>query len=165
MTDYTKLIEQEIKMLRLKYPFGHEWHVAINKHADELRASGGEHPSFMYEAKRVADEVPRMIALFKSERLGDLPKQHQQCSRSKPVPIEDNALTCCLGVQCKECPSLLALENIERTTEDDINTAKAWTCATHIVSKGGDFMGEGYLLTKSDRMFWDNVHKSLSHMA
>lgn len=149
-------------MDRLKYPLDHEWHVAINHYSYELRKVNRPHESFMYEAKKAADEVPRLIALFKAERDGKLRKTHKQCSQQESALVEDNHLTCCLGVKCRECPFLLALDKIDRCKDEDIDTAKAWTCATHIVSKGGDFMGEGYILTVDDRMFWDNVHQSLA---
>lgn len=151
-------------MKRLEYPFSHEWHVSINEAADVLRDKGEEHPHYMYEAKSMADEVPRLIMLFRAEREKKLPKNHQQCSRQEQKLIEDNYLTCCLGVKCSECPSLLALEKTVRCEQSDIDTAKAWTCVSHIVGKGGDTMGEGYILTKGDRMYWDNVYQSLTQV-
>lgn len=151
-------------MERLKYPLSHEWHVAVNRHSDERRAAGNEwrKTRFMYDAKTMADEVPRMVMLFKAEREKALPQTHQQCSMQAPVPVKDNHLTCCKGVNTRECPHLLALEKIERCAPDDVDTAKAWTCAAHIVSTGGDMMGDGFLLHVGDRMFWDNVYDSLS---
>ncbi len=65
-------------------------------------------------------------------------------------------------MKTRECPHLLALEKIERCTPTDVDTAKAWTCAAHIVSTGGDMMGEGFLLRVDDRMFWDNVYASMA---
>lgn len=151
-------------MERLKYPLSHEWHVAVNRHQDAQRAAGKDWADarFMYEAKSMADEVPRMAMLFKREREKALPQTHQQCSMQAPVPVKDNHLSCCLGVKASDCPHLLALEKIERCEPADIDTAKAWTCAAHIVSQGGDMMNEGFMLTVSDRMFWDNVHESLA---
>ena len=151
-------------MERNKYPLNHEWHVAVNRHSDEWRKEGKEWSAmrFMYEAKTMADEVPRMAMLFKAERESALPQTHQQCSMQAPVPVKDNHLTCCNGMKTRECPHLLALEKIERCTPEDVDTAKAWTCAAHIVSEGGDFGGEGYLLRVDDRMFWDNVYDSLA---
>ncbi len=148
----------------MKYPFGHEWHVAVNRHQDEQRKAGRplSEARFMYEALHVADEVPRMAKLFKAEREKALPQTHQQCSMQPPVPMKDNHLSCCLGVKARECPHLLALEKIERCTPDDVDTAKAWTCAAHIVSLGGDRMNEGYMLRVDDRMFWDNVYASMA---
>lgn len=151
-------------MERLQYPLSHEWHVAVNRHGDDWRKDGKEWEdmSFMYEAKSMADEVPRMVMLFRQERENALPQTHQQCSMQDQVPVKDNHLTCCKGVKTRECPHLLALERIERCTPADVDTAKAWTCAAHIVSTGGDMMGEGFLLRVNDRMFWDNVYSSLS---
>lgn len=107
-------------------------------------------------------EVPRMARLFKLEREGKLSGTHQQCSHSKPEQIPDNHLSCCLGAKCAECPHLKALDGTARSEPEDIDQMKAWTCAAHIVSEGGDMANEGYLLTVSDRMFWDNVHESLA---
>lgn len=151
-------------MERLQYPLSHEWHVAVNRHQDEQRKAGKEwgEARFMYDAKTMADEVPRMVMLFKQEREGALPKTHQQCSRQDPVPVKGNHLSCCKGVKTRECKHLLALDKIERCTPADVDTAKAWTCAAHIVSTGGDIMNEGFLLRVDDRMYWDNVYDSLS---
>jgi hypothetical protein len=140
----------------------HEWHVAVNRHQDALRADGKTWERFMYEAKTMADEIPRMVMLFKQEREKALPQTHQQCSMQSPVPVKDNHLSCCIGVKARECPHLLALEKMERSTPEDIDTAKAWTCAAHIVSQGGDVMNEGYMLRVDDRMYWDSVYASLS---
>jgi hypothetical protein len=79
-----------------------------------------------------------------------------------PVPVKDNHLSCCLGVKTRECPHLLAREKLERCTPDDADTAKAWTCAAHIVSQGGDHANEGYMLRVNGRMYWDNVYASLA---
>lgn len=152
-------------MERLQYPLSHEWHVAVNQHQDEQLKAGKSwgDARFMYDAKTMADEVPRMAMLFRQERENALPQTHQQCSMQAPVPVKNNYLTCCKGVKTRECPHLLALETIKRCTPADIDTAKAWTCAAHIVSTDGDIMGEGFLLRADDRMYWDNVYDSLSH--
>lgn len=149
-------------MDRLKYPLSQEWHTAINRYQDTRRADGKDWERWMYEAKKMADEVPRMVILFKQEREGAMPQTHKQCSRQEAVPVKDNHLSCCLGTKARECPHLMALEKVERCTPDDIDTAKAWTCAAHIVSQGGDYANEGYMLRVDDRMFWGNVHASMS---
>lgn len=148
-------------MERLDRNFLHWWHVAINRFHDG-KIGSPDWKRWMYEAKTVADEVPRMTRLFQRERAGLNPSEHQQCSRSMPEPIFDNHLSCCLGVECRKCPELLALERIEHATPEQIDTAKSWTCAAHIMSQGGDIMGEGYLLTVGDRMFWDRVYQNMS---
>jgi len=140
----------------------HAWHVAINQHHN--LCGDGPRPEWkrwMYEAKELANEVPRLALLFKMERLGTLPKLHKQCSMSPVEPVEDNHLTCCLGTECRKCEALLALEKAELEPEE-IDQAKAWTCATHIVSEGGDQAREGYILTVDDRMFWDTAYHYLS---
>lgn len=141
---------------------GHAWHVAINRHSDALRKEGKDWPRFMYEAKKMASEIPRMALLFKCEREGALPETHQQCSHQQPVSVKDNHLSCCLGVECRKCPHLLALDKLEGGDAAEIDFAKAWTCAAHIVSSGGDTANEGYLLSVDDRMFWDNAYASLA---
>lgn len=137
---------------------GHKWHVAINKCSSER---GHGDVGFMYEAKSMADEVPRMAYLFSKERAGALAKSMRQCSHSEPVDVPDNHLSCCLGVKCAECPYLLAIDAADLEDEEK-DTAKAWTCAAHIVSSGGDMAREGYLLTVDDRMYWDRVYRSLA---
>lgn len=147
-------------MERLDHRLSHEWHVAINEYnADKFGKD--TYGRFMYEAKALADEVPRLAVLFKMEREGKLPQVHKQCSMSETEPVKGNHLSCCLGKKCAECPFLLALNNAKLEPEQ-IDMAKAWTCATHIVSEGGDMAGEGYIMTVDDRMYWDNVYSSLS---
>lgn len=140
----------------------HEWHVAINAYADLMRRNGSEWPRFMYEAKTANREVRRLTLLFGKERQGGLPKEHQQCSRSQPQPVADNHLSCCLGVECRKCPHLAALE-VAKLTPEQIDEAKAWTCVAHILMSGGDVVNEGYVLTVDDRMFWDRVYDSLAN--
>lgn len=57
-------------MERLDHKMSHPWHVALN-------AMEG-HTSWMYEAKGMADEVPRLVTLFGMERAGKLAKVHHQ---------------------------------------------------------------------------------------
>lgn len=141
--------------------FRHEWHVAVNKyHNGKVGTSEWRH--WMYEAMTMADEVPRMARLFRMERRGELAKTHKQCSMTPDVPVPNNHLKCCLGVKCEECPELRALNLIAYCTPEERDMAKAWTCAAHIVSEGGDTAREGYILDVSDRMFWDNTYESLS---
>jgi hypothetical protein len=145
-------------MKQIEYPASHEWHVSINKHAE---VTPRKEMRFMYEAKSMAFEVPRMAMLFAMEREKKMPDTHRQCSHSTPETIADNHLTCALGKRCSECPHLAALDDTDRSRHEDIDMMKAWTCAAHIVSEGGDNMNEGYLLTTSDRMYWDRLHTSL----
>lgn len=147
-------------MERLDSTLSHEWHVAINKYNDG-KFGKDTYGKFMYEAKNLADEVPRLAILFKMERENKLPKIHKQCSMSAAEPIIDNHLKCCLGTKCAECPYLAGID-LAKITPEQKDTAKAWTCAAHIISKGGDVMGEGYIMTVDDRMYWDNVYSSLS---
>jgi hypothetical protein len=150
-------------MKRTEYPMNHEWHSVCNV-ANPVFTTGENNLRYMYEGMRMADEVPRMAMLFKAEREKSLPNTHVQCHSCGPTgePIPDNHLTCCKGVKCSECPALLAIEKMQRVTPEQIDQAKAWTCAAHIVSTGGDVMGEGYLLHVGDRMYWDRVHANLA---
>ena len=146
---------------RLDHRFSHEWHVVINQFHDG-KIGSTDWRRWLYEAKTMADEVPRMMMLFKRERDGLLVSTHTQCSHSESVPVVDNHLSCCLGVACRSCPELLALDTIKGATMEQIDQAKAWTCAAHIVSNGGDRSGEGYLLTTDDRMYWERVYQNMS---
>ena len=140
----------------------HAWHVAINKHHN--LCGDGPRPEWkrwMYEGKTMSAEVPRLAVLFKMERLGELSKLHKQCSMSPVEAVDDNHLTCCLGTECRKCEALLALDQAELAPEE-IDHIKAWTCAAHIVSSGGDPAGEGYILTTDDRMFWDTTYHYMS---
>jgi hypothetical protein len=145
------------KMNRLTYQMSQEWHVTINRHNEF-----GMRVGWMYDALKMAGEVPRMAELLRLERRGELPNEHRQCSMSPVEPIPDNHLRCCLGMRCAKCPQLRALESMERVTPEDIDVAKAWTCAAHIAHEGGDMMNEGYIVTVGDRMFWDRVCENLS---
>jgi hypothetical protein len=179
--------------------FDSAWHRAINdyaapyeaQHAGRRRASWDppvpaerDGKRFMYEAKRLAHEVPRLAYLFGRERRRELPTLHRQCSHAHAVPVADNHLRCCLGVECRQCPHLAAIDGVRtRRTLDRVagedgkrvavwvvepipdeqrDVLKAWTCATHIAMRGGDSAGEGYILTTDDRMFWDNMYRSLA---
>ena len=139
----------------------HEWHVAINRfHHPDV----GTHPEWchwMYEAKTAMNEQQRLTRLFLAERTGKLRVIHQQCSRQPEEPLADNHLTCCLGVECRKCPQLLALDSAKMTPEE-IDTAKSWTCVAHILSKGGDISGEGYVLDESDKEFWQRTYANLA---
>lgn len=139
-----------------------KWHGVLNGYN-----TAKNHHGFMYEAKNIAEQMPLMIKLFNLEDANELPEIHQQCSQSKPEKI-DNYLICCKGVKCKECPHLKAIDNIKGTGDkidigtEVVNELKALTCISHILSEGGDINNEGYILTKSDVMFWNNVHESLA---
>lgn len=144
---------------RPDHNFLYEWHVAINQ---VNRSSNWR--NWMYEAKTAADEIPRLAMIFKMERENMLPKVMQACSHSEPVPVPENYLTCCLGVKCRECPALLGLDKA-KLTPDEIDLAKAWTCAAHIISETGKRLvdtSEGYILTVDDRMYWDRVYEHLA---
>lgn len=172
--------------IRLPLGFGqngldHAWHVALNQYdapwdhdgeeADPLKGK-----SFMYEAKRVADEVPRLALLFGRERRGELPQIHHQCSHDRAgQPVPDNHLTCCLGVECRKCPHLAAIDRVTTgrdytvrpsveipIPDEQRDVMKAWTCATHILMRGGDRAREGYILTTDDTLYWQNLYASLA---
>jgi hypothetical protein len=145
-----------------RLPFGgsaHKWHVSINRFGG---VPGEGFPHFMYEAKSLADEVGRLPILFKAERENKLAATHRQCEHDHAgAPVPDNHLRCCLGVECRKCPYLMALDAAEMSPEE-IDVAKTWTCVTHIVMSGGDQAREGYVLTVDDRMYWDNLYASMS---
>lgn len=148
----------------------HEWHMRINEYeaphggprTDRGFDPASDGKSFLYEAKTVAVEVPRLAYWFARERLGELPTSHRQCSHSPSEPIPDNHLTCCLGVECRTCPHLAVIDRVEKATPEQRDAMKAWTCATHILMRGGDTAREGYVLTTDDQMYWRNLYDSLA---
>lgn len=139
----------------------HQWHVAINAFSS---ASGFDAARVMYLAKRTADEVPRMVLLFESERLGTLPGAFKMCGHDpRPAdPLPDNHLRCHLGVECRKCPYLLAIDAANMTPEAK-DEAKAWTCATHILteSKPDDYI-ESFVDDKSDAAFDAHMARSFA---
>lgn len=143
---------------RWRYP----WHWAVNKHNDGKH--GDDRARFMYTAMDIAEESRRLPLLFKAERTGELPKVHVQCKCCAPEAqhIEDNHLFCCLGVKCRECPHLKALDAADLTPEQR-DQAKAWTCIAHIIRDNPQAdASEGMILTVDDRIFWDRVYSSLA---
>ena len=140
--------------------FQHRWHVAVNRYSAGVKP--GDWPHVMYEAKSAAGEVQRLPLLFAMEREGRLTARHHQCSHDvQGQAVEDNHLTCCLGVDCRACPMRAALDGPD-LSDAERDQAKAWTCVAHILSKGGDPANEGYILTTDDRMYWDNLHAILA---
>jgi hypothetical protein len=160
----------------------HAWHVELNRYDAPFGFDGeesdaeGDGKKFMYEAKRAAAEVPRLALLFGMERRGELAKRHHQCSRDRACEaVPDNHLTCCLGVECRACPHLAVINRITTGRDYSVRPSveapipdeqrdviKAWTCATHILMRGGDRENEGYILTTDDQMYWKNLYASLA---
>ena len=144
----------------------HQWHTQINEHMDERRNAGEHHLSWMHTAKAMASEVPRMALLHGMERRGELAKKHVHCHNlacdSTPQEVPDNHLRCNLGVECRKCPHLVALDRADMEPEQ-IDEAKAWTCAAHMLRtpQWRDW-GEGWLTTVDDRMYWDRVYQNLA---
>ena len=140
----------------------HKWHVAINRAVWKPGTERKTGLDFMYRAKELQDEVPRLVALFGRERRGELTQTHRQCSCSTAEPVTDNHLTCCLGTKCRECPHLAVIEATDMT-DDHKDEAKAWTCAAHIMENYDQCdPSEGFVLTVDDQMFWDGVYRSLA---
>ena len=128
-----------------------DWHGALNGKVIKDHA-----PHWMYTAKMISDEVPRMILLFEYERTGKLASSYKGCGHDpRPAtPLPDNHLRCVLGKQCRKCPFLARIDANERMTPEAKDEAKAWTCATHVLleSKPDDYL-EQVLREKSDDAF------------
>lgn len=165
------------KARRARGAFLNDWHAAVVRYHDALwqavltanknvapRDLWSQHPhhGWMYEARDASVGVERMRQQFASERRAQLPTVLQRCSLSQPEPVADNHLRCCLGVDCRDCPHLKALERIHDATPEQVDEVKAWTCLTHILVSGGDQAKEGYLLSMDDVMFWRNLHENLA---
>jgi hypothetical protein len=138
----------------------HEWHVAINAEADRRRQAGDMTPLFMYSAKKISDEVPRMILLFQYERERGMPSSFKMCGYDpRPaLPLPDNHLRCGLGQECRKCEYLSAIDRSERMTLEAKDEAKAWTCATHfLLESKPDVWFESILRDKGDDAFDDQL--------
>lgn len=151
---------------RIDSQLDNKWHRALNTFNYHRKPF----ETWMYEAKRAADELHRLALLFKMEREGKLPAVHHQCSHDETgEAVPDNHLTCCMGVECRACPFLLAFDAIDAPAEQ-IDQIKAWTCITHILQgTGSDTQSfdtsEGYIKTTDDMMYWRNLYSSLAGMA
>jgi hypothetical protein len=141
----------------------HEWHGVINKFQNGLRAAGKEWEGWLYTARMVSDEVPRMILLFEQERRG-MPTSYKMCGHdpAPATPLPDNHLRCHLGQQCRTCPYLQAIEAADNMTDEAKDEAKAWTCATHILlaSQLDAFFDGAFLRDKSDDAFNERMGRS-----
>lgn len=143
----------------------HEWHVALNGPSMNDHA-----PHWMYTAKMISDEVPRMILLFENERRG-LADSYKMCAHdpSPATPLPDNHLRCELGEECRKCPFLARIEAQAGMTPEAKDEAKAWTCATHVLlSRQPEHYMEQILRDKSDDAFdrrmldsWSAEHDQL----
>lgn len=148
---------------RLDHNLDHAWHVVLN----DFNQSHKPWQYWMYEAKSAADEIVRLPLLFAMERTGKLPAIHHQCSHDVDgQSVADNHLSCALGVACRDCPFLKALDNVKATPEQ-IDQIKAWTCVTHILNEQGkrphEFdTSEGFVITEDDKLYWQNVYASMS---
>jgi hypothetical protein len=134
-----------------------EWHRACNAESDRLSAEKrGEWARLMHNARKVSDEVPRMVLLFQYERERGMPDTYKMCAHD-PRPatkLVDNHLRCALGQECRKCPHLAAIDRSERMTPESKDEAKAWTCATHfLLESDADVFFEGILRDKSDDAF------------
>ena len=136
-----------------------EWHGALNG-----KGIGDQAPHWMYTAKMISDEVPRMILLFEQERRG-MPTSYKACGHDpRPAtPLLDNHLKCALGKQCRKCPFLARIEAQEGMTNEAKDEAKAWTCATHVLLESKlDVYLETILRDKSDDAFEHRLAASLT---
>ena len=127
-----------------------EWHRSLNG-----AGIGDQAPHWMYTAKMISDEVPRMILLFERERRG-LAQSYKMCAHD-PRPatsLPDNHLYCALGQECRKCPFLARIESNANMTNEAKDEVKAWTCATHVLleSKAEQYF-ESILRDKSDDAF------------
>lgn len=138
-----------------------EWHGALNG-----EGIGNQAPHWMYAAKMIADEVPRMILLFELERTGRLGSSFKMCGHDpRPgTPLPDNHLYCMLGKQCRKCPFLARIDANANMTPEARDEAKAWTCATHaLLESRPDVYMESILRDKSDDAFDRRLLASLAN--
>lgn len=137
------------------------WHGACNVESERLHAATPpgkprEWARLMHSARKVSDEVPRMVLLFQYERERGLSQTFKLCAHDpRPAkPLRDNHLRCALGQECRKCPHLAAIDRSEKMTPQAKDEAKAWTCATHfLLESRPDVYFESILRDKSDDAF------------
>lgn len=169
------------------YNADHIWHVWINHRQDERRGLEWEHS--LYEFKSMLQFLTYGRKQIQKAFTGNLPKTHRQCSRCAPEPIPNNHLSCCLGQEVTTCPILTSLKatveeqrtritpfdgkaHYANVTDEHLYRLMAQTCAWHIYHEACNIKdertfyvdtSEGYLMSVSDRMFWDRIYNSLSY--
>ena len=156
----------------------HIWHVWMNSrnnYEDHIYLFKDMLQFLSYGHKKIAEAYE-----------GKLPVLHQQCSHSRPESIQNNRLRCCLeGKDVTECPILLGPKakydeeaariypfNGEQAypelaaNQEQLYRLMAQTCALHIfteITTNKKFVDhtEGFLTDEGDRMFWQNVYRSM----
>jgi hypothetical protein len=132
------------------------WHSACVAESARLHTEKGEYASLMHTAKKISDEVPRMILLFEHERKHGMSASYKMCAHD-PAPatvLKDNHLRCALGQQTRKCPHLAAIDCSTKMTPEAKDEAKAWTCATHfLLESQPDVYFETILRDKGDDAF------------
>jgi hypothetical protein len=146
-------------------------HQAINRRQERLRQRrpmGDAFERWLYEARRLVEEIPYLTKLFKAEEAGELPTSFRHCSRSPVKQIENNHLTCCLGMKTKNCPILKELfAEFPGECAEQQASLKAHVCSVHILHEifsGREFTdtSEGYIQDQQSILFWQGVAQSLS---
>lgn len=138
-----------------------DWHAALNRYNDARHAANEPYLGWMYTAKMVSDEVPRMILLFEQERAG-MPQRWKMCGHEAEfTQLHDNHLRCALGQSCRSCPHLQAIESHPGMTNEAKDEAKAWTCATHILLESKpDAHFEQFLRDQTDDLMDDRMARA-----
>lgn len=138
----------------------HSWHVGMNRYSETERAAGNAFPHWLYNVKSAAHEMYRLMYLWESDK------------------ATDTNLRCMLGVKCRDCGILQAVEGAMREeqiserpfkrdiTDDDIKAAKVMTCLGHMLQTApGEYMGEGMIKSKADREDDEAEHKRWADIA
>jgi hypothetical protein len=161
----------------------HIYHVWMNSYADKKQSW----PHSLYEFKSIVQFLEYGWKQIEKAYSGELPTVHNQCCHA-PEPIPDNKLMCCLGKDVKSCEILVSI----KTTFDEqrqrecgvlgkfyadvpdefMYRSMAQTCAWHIFTTvtqaqedwHGVDTSEGHLMDKGDRMFWQNVYRSMGEV-
>ena len=157
----------------------HIWHSWINLRQATERESNPDHQweHSLYEFKSMLNFLSYGHHSIQKAFEGKLPTIHKQCSRTPSIPILNNTLKCALGNEVTTCPILLQLKETfdnrgkfyEDIPSESVFGLMAKTCAWHIYCKlvqakegwGGVDTSEGWMMDNSDRMFWDNIYRSM----
>ena len=141
----------------------------INQRQDARGRGNFEH--WLYQAKRAGEERRRLPRLFVRERQGKLAQWFQYWSFSRPEPIPENVLQCCLGERVSTCSILQdVLYPLHGAFPAQLLDAmQADICVGHVLWQSalrgyGLNSDGGYVQDTSDRLYWQRVGESLSEI-
>lgn len=122
------------------------WRNVVSSQELISSTDGASNPSF--RALVLSDELPRTILMFENQRT---------VRSNDPVDLK-----CHLGVKCSECRWLKPIDSAKDMTDEAKDEAKAWTCATHILTEASLFDDVSEFVSESHPKQEEEVPKTKS---